>query len=221
MTPKDFLAELVLVFLGASGALIAQEWLKDRNDEKEAQSSKIAIRAELGDNLARLSKSLEHQRMRQEFLKSSEAILGENSFAVADLKKKAKLVVTNIEQQDIGLGLHIVPYRRAAWDVALAKGDIRHLPSEDVLRYGRAYAQMNETAELLRGTIVQGSMTNNVWAIDKFARGESTDALAFGRSIRELHAVYQVVERNLATLQRILNESLAEPQGDSRIDVRK
>ena len=80
---------------------------------------------------------------------------------------------------------------------------------------------MNETGELLRGTIVQSSMTNNVWAIDKFARGESTDALAFGRSIRELHAVYRVVERNLATLQRILNESLAEPQGDSTMDVRK
>lgn len=209
MKRSEFIGQLVLVFIGATLALLTQEWNKARVDRNDAIASSESVRRELSDNLTRLSETLKAQREREEFLTSSEVLLGKETFAAPGLDQRAQQVALNAQKREIFLGLRLVAYRRTAWEIAVARGEVKNFSTDEALRFGRAYSRMQETTELMRGPIVQGQITRHVWVIDMFTRGESKDALQFARSIRELSYVYRIVDANLVALQKTIEESLA------------
>lgn len=220
MPIKQFLAELALVFVGALAALFAQAWWSERSDRNDAAASVEAIKAELRDNLDRLAKRLDRHRVQQAFLASSEKTLGEETFAASDLAARAKRVVAEIHKEDRSLGLQLVAYRRAAWDVAVARGHVEHFTADESLRYARAYTLSQEVAAFLRGPMIQESLNRHLWVIDSFARGESMDAMLFARSVRESHAVYKAAEATMLAVHDSLKQALADDPTTATLGAR-
>lgn len=206
---------LVSVFLGTFSAVEYQHYRNEKNEKRSAQASRSLIRAELQDALNWVRDALKMHRTRMQKLEEAEATMavddgtGTNTFKSGVLQERAKEVIDKGEPGDLDIAIQLFAFRRAAWDLAIAKGDLKHL-SPELESFSRAYAKMNEVQSLLRSPLISGEVARRAWVLDAYVRGDTQDVMLFARSVREVRMIYAATVGNLYSLQKALDDAISK-----------
>jgi hypothetical protein len=207
---KEFAGHYLLIVLGIVTALGLEQWRDRRHKEQRGREALAAIDAEVQanlDNLRNVDRSLTIQIDR---LKMFEERLGGRSFAVHDLAIRAAALRNDIASgPDFGIQLAVV--QKSAWDTAVATHALEHIAPRQIASYAKAYAGADAAVSLSRSFVTGSLVLETTRHIDAYVRQESSDALRFAQSLRELMQVMENLRSNYRKLAEGLQGAFTQP----------
>ena len=205
---KDAGLRYLVIVAGILTALALGQWTESRRHAQQGAQTLAEIQEELRRNEGSLSRALENQKRQIAQLTSAEELLGKETFAVPDLKDRARAVLKN---QNLSLGdFNLVAVQRSAWDTAVASQSLQYVPKAQVVKFARFYAGALEVADAARQINISSTTFESLMAIDMFDRGETQDALRFARALRE----YRLTVAGLNSGYSLLRTTVQEALGD-------
>jgi hypothetical protein len=207
---KEFAGHYLLIVLGIVTALGLEHWRDRRHNARRGQEALAAIEAEAQANLDRLRNADRALTIQIDRLKMYEERLGGHSFAVHDLNVRAAALRSDIANgPDFGIQVAVV--QQSAWDAAVATRALEHVAPRQVASYATAYANADAAMSLTRSFVTGSLLVETMRHIDNFARQESSDALRFAQSLRELMQILLILRSNYRKLAEEVQGAFTQP----------
>jgi hypothetical protein len=207
---KEFAGHYLLIVLGIVTALGLEHWRDRRRNAQRGQEALAAIDAEVGANLDHLRNIDRALTIQVDRLRMLEERLGGRSFAVHDLASRAAALRNDLANgPDFGVRLAVV--QRSAWDAAVATRALEHVAPHQIASYAKAYAGANEAVSLSRSFASGSLLVETMRHVEAFVRQESSDALRFAQSLRELMHILQILQSNYRKLAEQLQSAYTQP----------
>jgi hypothetical protein len=210
-TFKDVLVRYLLIVAGTLTALALGQWVEARRHHEQGAQALVTVEAEVQRNIRVLTGSVENNKKMLDKVLTIEHQLGKDSFATPGLEARAQALLKGAES-DITLGMNLAALQHSAWDAAVASQALAFINKDRAVFLARAYAMQHEVSNNARQSISSVVNVGKLAVVDAYSRGESKDALAFARALREYRMEMQGANAQYAALLDFLRESTKAAQ---------